>query len=63
MPRVYVAEMVCDWKARASEFGTSLQKWIEESLKRYGYTSKDPVYAQIQEFVELLCDPAFSNLT
>lgn len=61
MPDLYVAEMVCDFKARSSEFGTSLVDYIKDSAtKKYGFGPSDPVYAKIKEFVELLCSAHFS---
>ena len=30
MPRLYLAEMACDIKARSEEFGTDLRQWINE---------------------------------
>lgn len=62
MPRLYVAEMVCDWKARATEFGTSLMDWIDgDAQKRFGFTKEDDVYETIVFFVNLLCDKPFSQ--
>ena len=33
MPEISVAEMVCDWYARAQEFGTGLRDWIVQQQK------------------------------
>lgn len=64
MPRVAVAEMVCDWKARSEEFGTALRDYIEEkALKRWNFTKDDEVYKVIYEFVDLVCAKPFENLT
>lgn len=64
MPRVYVAEMVCDWHARAYEFGTSIRDWIDkEALKRFSFTKEDVVYETIQEMLSLLLEQPFSPLT
>lgn len=64
MPDVYVAEMVCDWKARSEEFGTSLRDWIDEqATKRFTFTKEDKVYKQIMEYVNLLCQTPFTNVT
>lgn len=60
VPRIYLAELVCDWKARSNEFGSSLVEWIEsEAMKRFGFTKADAVYKEIMEFVDLLCDKPF----
>ena len=48
MPSLYVAETVCDWKARANEFGTSLQDWIEDgAAKKFEYHVDSEVYRKI----------------
>jgi hypothetical protein len=60
MPTIYVAEMVCDWKARSDEFGTDLRIWIKENaVKRYEITMQGTVYKQIKNFTDLLLDPKF----
>jgi hypothetical protein len=62
MPRVFLAEMVCDWKSRSEEFGSSLRDWITgTATKRWGFTEGDKVYKEIMEFVELLCDKPFTQ--
>jgi len=64
MPRVAVAEMCADWKARSEEFGTSVRDWIfEKAMKRWGFTEKDVVYKEIMEFVDLLCPKPFEQIT
>jgi hypothetical protein len=63
MPLVYVAEMVCDWKARSTEFGSSLQDWIDnQATKRYNFTKRDRIYKDINRFVKLLLEPPFQKL-
>lgn len=63
MPDVYVAEMVCDWKARSEEFGTSLRDWIDDqATKRFGFIKEDKVYKEIMEYVNLLCQTPFINV-
>lgn len=62
MPRIALAEMVADWAARSSEFGTSLREWVEEgALHRYGYKKNGKVYKEIMDFVDLLCDKPFKQ--
>jgi hypothetical protein len=64
MPRLAVAEMVCDWKARSAERGTSLKEWINrEAMKRFHFTAQDPVYRTIMEFVDLLLEPPLKHVT
>jgi hypothetical protein len=64
MPEVYLAEMVCDIKARSEEFGTDLRNWIDVSAtKRYGFTPDDKVYKDLMRFVNLLCPKPFEDLS
>ena len=57
MPEVYIAEMVCDWKARSNEFGSDLREWIKTSAtKRFGFKTAGKTYKKIKEFVDLLLD-------
>lgn len=63
MPRLFLAEMVADWKARSEEFGTSLRDWIDEqATKRFEFSKDDRVYKEIAEFVDLLCPKPFENV-
>lgn len=60
MPRLYVCEMVADWKARSSEFGNDLRGWIKgTALKRFDMKVQSKVYKEIKEVVELLLEPEF----
>lgn len=63
MPEIYVAEMVCDWKARSSEFGTDLRAWItDKAAPRFKFAlNVDPVGIKITKFVDLLLEQAFQN--
>lgn len=64
MPRLFLAEMVADWKARSEEFGTSLRDWIDEqATKRFSFSKDEQVYKEIMEFVDLLCAKPFENLS
>lgn len=64
MPRVYLCECICDWKARSEEFGTSLRDWIEnEATKRFDFNKDDDVYKEIYELVDLLCPKPFENVS
>lgn len=63
MPRVYIAEMACDWKARSEEFGSSLKDWIDQkATKRWGFEKDDKIYKEIMEFVNMLCDKPFEQI-
>lgn len=60
MCRLYIAEMVCDWAARSSEFGNDLRGWIKETAtKKYDFTLQGKVYKEIKELVDLLLDTPF----
>jgi hypothetical protein len=60
MPRIYLAEMVCDWKTRSNEFGASLTDWIEDdAMKRFQFTKTDAIYESILFFLELLVEKPF----
>lgn len=62
MPELCVAEMMCDFKARAGEFGTSLREWIDgPAAKRYGYAKGDPIYDLMMYFLKILCQEPFSQ--
>lgn len=55
IPSVYIAEMVCDWKARSDEFGTDLREWVKEkATKQWDFTPQGKVYKEIKEFMDLL---------
>lgn len=63
MPPLYIAEMVCDWKARSNEFGTSLQDWIEKgAAARFGYTTDSEIFRKVSYYSELLCDRPFKSV-
>ena len=56
MPKIYLAEMIADWKARTSEFGTSLQEWIDnDAAIKFNYKKGDKTYKRIMYFVNLMC--------
>ncbi len=60
MPRLYIAEMVCDWKSRSSEFGNDLRWWIKEKATgKFEFATTGRVYKEIKYFVDILLDPAF----
>lgn len=60
MPRVYLAEFVCDTFARSTEMGTDLRNWMkEEATKKYDFSLQGKVYKQLKYFIDMLLDPAF----
>lgn len=61
MGRIYVAEMVCDWKQRSSEFGSDLMEWINDTAKeKWDFDFRSEVGKEIRDFVTLLLDKRFS---
>lgn len=63
MPRLYLAELVCDWKARSGEMGLGLVDWIEgDAKRRFNFTKRDAVYIEIMGFVNLLLNKTFEPL-
>jgi|15BtaG_2_1085339.scaffolds.fasta_scaffold00359_19 hypothetical protein len=60
MPPVYIAEMVCDWKARSSEFGTDLRGYVKDTAtKRFGFTVQSAQYKLIKKYLDLLLGTPF----
>ena len=60
MPRVYLAEFVCDIHARASEFGTDVRDWIKSSAaKKFDFTVQSKVYKDVKYFLDLLLATPF----
>ena len=63
MPRWAVVEMVCDWKSRSEEFGSSLHGYIkDQATKRWRFSERNPIYRTIMEFVNMLCDKPFARI-
>ena len=60
MSELAVAEMCCDWYARAQEFGTGLREWIETTAKeKYGIAEDSQAKRRIDHFVGLLLQDYF----
>jgi hypothetical protein len=58
MPPVAVAEMTCDWHARAAELdGGGLRWWIDhEATSRFGFSWGDEVGRMVADYVDLLLE-------
>jgi hypothetical protein len=58
MPRLYMAEMVCDWHARATELdGGGLRWWItHQGMPKFHFDWHDEIGKQVADFVELLLE-------
>jgi len=64
MPRLFLAEMICDWHARSSEFGTDLRGFIKEvATKKFKFTLQGKVYKDLKYFVDSLLDQPFQKST
>jgi hypothetical protein len=62
MPEICVAEMVCDWYARAQEFGTDLREWIDtEAAQKYRIDVRGQQYQWIQGFLDVLLRSSFGR--
>jgi hypothetical protein len=60
MPEIAIAEMVCDWYARAQEFGTGLRDWITtQALPRYQLDPDAEACRSIKKYVDLLLEDHF----
>lgn len=60
MPRLYLAELVCDLFARSAEKGTDLRDYLKEVfLPKHKINPQGKVYKTIKEFVDLLLDKPF----
>jgi len=60
MPQVSLAECVCDWYARSTEFATDLREWInKEALDRYDVSKHSKTYKSIKRYVDLLVEKPF----
>lgn len=63
MPRQFVAEMVCDWLARAQEFGTDLREWIKrDAIEKYDIPICSEQWKWIEEFTDLLLEDSFVKI-
>ncbi len=62
MPESFVAEMVCDWYARAMEFGTDLRAWIKNTaISKYDIDINGLQYRWIVNFVDMLLENYFTD--
>jgi len=62
MPKLYVAEMVCDWSSRSHEQGNDIREWIKEkATKTFNMTVQSKIYKEIKFFVDTLLEPRFNK--
>jgi hypothetical protein len=61
MPEADVVEMVCDWFARAQEFGTDLRKWVwTVATERYDFERSDEIAKTIEKYLNMVLLKPFS---
>lgn len=61
MPRIYVAEMVCDLYARSAEMGTDLREYVKNvHVDRHSIPKSGKLWKWMKEFMDLLLDKPFS---
>lgn len=64
MPRIFLAELVCDLKARSEEFGTDLRAYIKgEFSERHKLTPRCRPMTYINHFLDLLLEKPFKTKT
>lgn len=60
MPDVYLAELVCDCKARSEEQASDFREWIDTvATKKWNFTAEDEVYQKIMKYINILCEQPF----
>lgn len=60
MPRIYVAEMICDWSARAAETGGSVRDYLRtKAMGRYQIKPDSEILKLINGFMDLLLESSF----
>lgn len=63
MPIIYLAELVCDIKARSEEFGTDVREYVKnKGIQLWNISENDMVYKKIMEFLDILCKPPFEKI-
>jgi len=61
MPKLFIAEMVCDVTARSQEFGTNVREWIADvATEKYGFDMEDKVGLLIQDYLDMILQKPFS---
>ena len=60
MPEIAIAEMICDWLARAQEFATDLRVYVRTvAVERYGFSRAEEQVGWIHGFIGLLLPEKF----
>ena len=62
MPRIYVAEMVCDWYSRSVEMGTDLRDYfMNVALDRFAIKKNSKKYKEIKFFIDMILNKPFTK--
>ncbi len=63
MPKIFLAELVCDLHSRAAEFGTDLKDYLKDTFfPKHNIVPNSRCYKYIKEFVDLLLDKPFGKI-
>lgn len=63
MPRIALAEMVCDWYARSIEQGSDLTEFFRETAcTKYDIKKNSKQYKEIKTFIELILNKKFKPI-
>jgi len=63
MPRIYVAELVCDITARSQEFGDNVKDWLDDKgISKYQITKNTKKYKEINDFLKILLEKPFQTV-
>lgn len=63
MPRIFIAELVCDLFARSAEFGTDLRAYIKDKfVPLHNISTSSKGYKNIKDFLDLLLETPFSQV-
>lgn len=63
MPPIALAELVCDLRARSTEFGTDLREYFaEDFMPKYKVAKGSRVYKHLKEALDLLLEKPFKKL-
>lgn len=63
MGRLFIAELVCDLKARSEEFGTDLREYVKGDFSnKNGLNCSCKVYKTIKDYLDLLLESPFKKI-
>ncbi len=60
MPRIDIAEMVCDTYARGQEMGTNIREWyVKTAVQKYNIDLEGKQWKQINDFLDIVVRSSF----